>query len=602
MRHGNFGCLRHPPLRLTALFLIATILCFFPAARADWHSERQVAPGVKHIFLHQEEGPWVINILQASRSNPSLSLSTLLARGRVLGNAALSTMVSSTAAAPPYAVAAINGDYFRRPPDPYVGDPFGLQILQGELVSFPYLSRSALFIGPNGSLSIERSHISAWATSSRGLRHVIHGLNQPRDPQELVLYTPRFGASTGANSFGVELLLRAPETKITPSCEIKAQITAILRDGNTPIPPDRMVLSGHGVSAWFLEQLQQGEEITISLRLEPDPQGVLEAIGGGPRLLREGKVSVEAEQEDFNNGFATQRHPRTAVGYSDTDLFFVTVDGRQPGRSEGMTLYELANLLLKLGAKEALNLDGGGSTEMLVQGQTVNYPSDGGERQIANALALYSNAPAGALAALRLEPSRMSILASDTLQFSLRGQDYYGKRVEVPLDTVVWKVTPAIGSVNSQGEFVIMEKVDKALSVEVEGRVGESPTRQSLRLDRYGDGAVAAKSQVQVYPLPASLEVIPSKVQLRPGQGQQFIVEGKSADGKPIPPLLLHPQWSCPPEIGTIDPPKAGYFRAGEMAGEGPLTATLGNVSAQATVVIGTAVYHDSINRVTSRE
>ena len=83
------------------------------------------------------------------------------------------------------------------------------------------------------------------------------------------------------------------------------------------------------------------------------------------------------------------RHPRTAFGFNDERAFFVTVDGRQPGYSIGMSLLELAELLQELGATEGINLDGGGSTTMWAEGEIKNRPSDGGPRPIANALVVY---------------------------------------------------------------------------------------------------------------------------------------------------------------------------------------------------------------------
>lgn len=120
----------------------------------------------------------------------------------------------------------------------------------------------------------------------------------------------------------------------------------------------------------------------------------LEAVGGHPVLVREGELSAEARD---SNAFAVTRHPRTAVGLTaDGRVLLVVVDGRQPGRSVGMSLRELGGLMLALGARDALNLDGGGSTTLVVRGagragglQVANSPSDSaGERPVGDALAV----------------------------------------------------------------------------------------------------------------------------------------------------------------------------------------------------------------------
>ena len=141
-----------------------------------------------------------------------------------------------------------------------------------------------------------------------------------------------------------------------------------------------------------------GDTLQLFCRLPPAAEALQEALGGGPRILRDGTVSVEYEQEGLSKTFAEERHPRTAVGYTQNGqvLFLVVVDGRQPGFSVGMTLEELAHFMrMRLAdfsqaqenAYQALNLDGGGSTTMALKGEVVNSPSDQtGERPVANAL------------------------------------------------------------------------------------------------------------------------------------------------------------------------------------------------------------------------
>ena len=118
---------------------------------------------------------------------------------------------------------------------------------------------------------------------------------------------------------------------------------------------------------------------------EPDPR--TEILGGFPTLLRDGDWVGDLQQAD-RPAFSTQRHPRTALGLDPTAerAWLIVVDGRGAS-SEGMTLPELADLLKALGARDALNLDGGGSSVMVIRGETVNRPSDPlGERAVVNAL------------------------------------------------------------------------------------------------------------------------------------------------------------------------------------------------------------------------
>jgi hypothetical protein len=153
-----------------------------------------------------------------------------------------------------------------------------------------------------------------------------------------------------------------------------------LHDGeaNVAIPADGFVLSGHGKAAEALRAMWArlpGDTPSrrALLRVETNV-ATNETVGGTPILLRDGKRWFGDDGSDFLDG----RHPRTVVGWNPGgDVFLVTVDGRQPGHSVGMALAEAADLLLGLGATDAINLDGGGSTTFVGSGgQVLNQPSD----------------------------------------------------------------------------------------------------------------------------------------------------------------------------------------------------------------------------------
>lgn len=145
----------------------------------------------------------------------------------------------------------------------------------------------------------------------------------------------------------------------------------------------------HGGAPW----MGTAEVVAGGLRLgwsAGAPTDGTVAVGGFPDLIDDGSRVGDLEVE-ARPGFAAARHPRTAVGWDVESqvVWLVAVDGRQPPHSSGMTLPELAGLFEALGVEEALNLDGGGSTALVVDGTPVNRPSDAtGERPVVNALAL----------------------------------------------------------------------------------------------------------------------------------------------------------------------------------------------------------------------
>jgi|CZCA01.1.fsa_nt_gi exopolysaccharide biosynthesis protein len=130
--------------------------------------------------------------------------------------------------------------------------------------------------------------------------------------------------------------------------------------------------------------------------LAPDwlGEGVVYAVGGGPRLVKDGKINVASIEEQFKMDVAFGRAPRTAVGVTDDGkLLLIAVTGRQAYHSVGVTLEELADIALKLGAKDAMNLDGGGSSTMVVRDFVMNTPSDGRERKVADAILVFTDTP-----------------------------------------------------------------------------------------------------------------------------------------------------------------------------------------------------------------
>jgi hypothetical protein len=206
------------------------------------------------------------------------------------------------------------------------------------------------------------------------------------DPSELVQLTRRFGARTPAVAGGVELTVRGDVVAGAPR-----------PGGGTPIPSDGYVLSGSGDAARFLRAAaaDPGTAIRVTTTLRTSARAPLlladlnGAVSGGPRLVEGGRIAVRSAAEGFDapglyGRFVLGRNPRTLAGVTATgELLLVTVDGRRPGYSAGVSLRDAALVMRSLGARDALNLDGGGSTAMVVRGQVVNRPSDpGGERAV----------------------------------------------------------------------------------------------------------------------------------------------------------------------------------------------------------------------------
>jgi len=334
------------------------------------------------------DGPWSIHLLKIDRAaleraEAEYELDTMLANGTISGMTTLSEQVKALPGELGRPIAAINGDFYRSDPKPYVGDPQGLQILRGELVSGP-TDHACFWIDPAGrphTTTVQSLFRATWPDGTT----MPFGLNEERPGDGAVLYTPTLGASTGTKHGGRELVLEAVEPQdwlpLRIGAKLQARVREIREAGDTPLRPGLMVLSLGPQLLVDAPVVKAGEIVLPSTATVPDLAGCNTALGGGPRLVADGKAV---------NGWKspTQRHPRTALGWNDEYFFFVLVDGRQPGLSVGMSFQELAAYFLKLGCTHAVNLDGGGSASMWAFGQVVSSPSEGQERPIANGLVL----------------------------------------------------------------------------------------------------------------------------------------------------------------------------------------------------------------------
>jgi hypothetical protein len=338
------------------------------------------APGGGGLsYLHDEvpKVPWSIHVLKIERSHPNFEIHTTLSRGAVIS---LGTMTEQMKAFPRdlgKPIAAINGDFWKN--GRYDGDPEGLQIMRGELISAPG-TRSCFWVDSNGQPHTTNVMAQLKVTWPNNTTTSI-GLNEERTTRGTVLYTSAIGSSTRTKK-GRELILEREGQDdwlpLRPGHIYTARVREVRETGNSRVSTNTLVLSLSPQSS--APNVSVGAILRISTATTPDLRGAKTAIGGGPVLVREGKAA------DFTGG--PVRHPRTAVGWNDQFYFFVVVDGRQPKLSVGMSLQDLAAYMIKLGCQDALNLDGGGSTTFWIYGNVMNSPCYGHERPMANALVL----------------------------------------------------------------------------------------------------------------------------------------------------------------------------------------------------------------------
>ena len=336
----------------------------------------RLAQGFSYNQETLAEGPWSVQVIRIRRDRADLGIHVLLGGGHRLGVATLSSQASTFPRARGRALAALNGDFFARG-GPCLGDPEGLCIRDGELISAPN-GKSAFWMGPDRSLHLGPV-VSLLSMITPDGSNLAIGLNEERQERP-VLFTAAVGPRT-PSAHGTDCLLIAEASTglpIRPGLRSAFRLRSVHSGGNTPIPTNGVVLSlpeRHEISP---SQTTPGSLWTLSTETRPDLKDTPTALGGGPALVKDGQPT------QFQSSDA--RHPRSAIGWNAEFFFLVQVDGRQPGTSVGMSLAELAAHFARLGCTDALNLDGGGSSTLWARGQVMNTPCEGSERPMGNAL------------------------------------------------------------------------------------------------------------------------------------------------------------------------------------------------------------------------
>lgn len=333
--------------------------------------------GAEHMRIVRDSGPMVVNVVRVA-PNSGLKVRTVLSGDRVAGGAPAYEHTTSMC----HRVKchfAVNGDFANLA----TGEPVGGAVIDGQFVRSPVPHHHQFMISHAGRASVGHMRWSG-AIADPGtplLRQAFSlgfdGVNVARHTDRIVLYTGHWAPSTGTDNAGVEILARVVGAGgPAPASRTIAIELVELRSHDTVIPPWGIVLSGNGAGARSLREMwsrHRRGELAPRLQLTvhaPDAEAT--AVGGHPVLVRDGRPVYLAA----NDGFTRSRHPRTLAGRTrDGTILLVTVDGRQPCCSLGMTLPEAADLLIALDAVEGINLDGGGSTTFVAHGVMVNHPS-----------------------------------------------------------------------------------------------------------------------------------------------------------------------------------------------------------------------------------
>lgn len=330
----------------------------------DRKYEEQIGTGLKYTSLYRstKAGPVTAYIVDLAPDS-NYTVKPVLSNNTIMDLEKIQPMAARTKG-----IAAVNASYFA-----LNGEILGLLKIDGDIVSSCAMGRTAVGILPDGKMLFDQIDYKGTVTLPDGAVVAITGVNHERGQDDLILYNNYYDNMTGTNAYGTDYIIS------------KEVITAIVH-GNAVIPPGAVVLSAHGSNEKALSGLKVGDSVKINQTLGPVWDKTIHAVGAGPRLVKSGSVFLTSKVEEFPADIAVGRAPRTAIGATkDGHVLLAVVDGRQQ-HSIGMTLLELALFMQEFGAVDAMNLDGGGSSEMVVKGKIMNKPSDGRERSVGDAL------------------------------------------------------------------------------------------------------------------------------------------------------------------------------------------------------------------------
>lgn len=517
------------------------------------------------INLQTDEGLINAYVVKADLADPYLKIDTIVgANGTLDRNQAVSAMAARAGA-----VAAVNGDFFQMKES---GRPIGLLFQGGRLLASPALRTDMFGFGLTADKTpvIDIFGFTGQVKAENGKTFPLAGINKPgylvmseesSDSESLTMYTPGWGSVSRGKlpdlSGVVEVVVRG------------GVVSQVLTDQpGVPLPSGGYILKGHGQAAKFLlDNLPVGSPVEVNSTVYPDGEKLFAAVGGQALLVENGQLPPYFSQNIFGSC------ARTAAGISQDGrtLYLVAVeralDKNKSVLSRGMSQEELAAFLIAQGVWRAVNLDGGGSTTVAARhpGEfkpvLVNRPQGGRERQVPDAVGVFTTAPAGPLAGLILSGPR-TMLAGTSGLFAASGYDAYFNPVLVKPGQLAWRS----GAGDFQGNIF---RPRQGGTVAVEAGAGGVKGTLEVRV-------IGSESLTQ-------LNVTPAKATLGFGETVEFKVEVKTDQGESFSLAPGDVTWNVNGTVGSV---VYGQFTAAGSSATGAVLVSFQGLTVSAPVSV----------------
>ena len=415
-------------------------------------------PGVTAAKYDIPELPLKVSVVEMDLTNPYIVMETCLGGEKSVACETPVSMASRNNRPGHEVVGAVNGDFFMTSPTNEVGLPLSGQVRNDELVLSSH-NRACLVLDNDNRPYIDRLTFTGTVTSGE-TSFALNLVNRMRYAYENIaanqsfLFTRSYGPVTydGSSSGKMVLLRPAGDPFRWNANGVEQCIIEDIFDakGSTTIPDGKAILWLKGTYANYVESLNVGDELSVSFRLtlnnESQDINIHQLIGGSNHIIMQNGQFMEDWAE---------RHPRTAIGFNadSTRLYFVVVDGRHL-TSTGVTLREMKGIFDALGAVNAVNLDGGGSSCILVNDEVLNHPSDGPVRAVGNGCLFVSTAPDDdEIGIINFEPRCYNLSISATTSFAVWGYNQYGVLKTRDLQGCTFTCDPQVGYFDNEGFF-----------------------------------------------------------------------------------------------------------------------------------------------------
>lgn len=421
----------------TSNVLASKITVNMPYTIEERRNVEHLSSGVVHEKIQEftTAGWRNINILRIDLKDDYTKLKALFNQDGLYYRDKVSSMVEKQDA-----VGGINGDYFNYSPLPH---PMGTLVSEGEMISSPIERAYA-----NPSFYLNKDNIAKIGYLDRRILVDNYDLKETLLVNTLNKVTPNFDTPTILNRKWGEKSIGTRFHKDLIEVLVVDNIVKEVRTGGEAfiIPENGYVIAGRGKMAEPLTRFEPGQEVSLDSKAISDLEDLDFAIGGGSVILRDGEI-VNTNINSKGN------HPRTGIGINkdSTEIILVTIDGRDSS-FKGISQEMFGAMLKRLGAYNAINLDGGGSTTMAIKplgddkSQVVNKPSDGGERSVVNGVGVFSNAPKGELSYLKLSTEDDKFFVNTRRNISVKGFDMYHNPVQIDPSEIKYSVDGVEGT------------------------------------------------------------------------------------------------------------------------------------------------------------